>query len=56
MIAPAALGIISPLVVGFVLGVNGVVGLLAGALVSGFQTHLARKHFFSLFKIFRNTE
>ncbi len=36
MIAPAALGIISPIVVGLVLGCNGVVGLLAGALVSGF--------------------
>lgn len=36
MIAPAALGILSPIVVGFVLGCNGVVGMLAGALVSGF--------------------
>ncbi len=36
MILPAALGIISPIVVGLVLGVNGVVGMLAGALVSGF--------------------
>ena len=36
MIAPAALGIIAPIVVGFVLGCNGVVGMLAGALVSGF--------------------
>lgn len=36
MIVPAALGIIAPIVVGFVLGVNGVVGMLAGALVSGF--------------------
>ncbi len=36
MIAPAALGILSPIVVGLVLGVNGVVGMLAGALVSGF--------------------
>ncbi len=36
MIAPAALGIVAPIVVGFVLGCNGVVGMLAGALVSGF--------------------
>lgn len=36
MILPAALGIVSPIVVGFILGVNGVVGMLAGALVSGF--------------------
>ena len=36
MILPAALGIIAPLVVGLVLGPNGVVGMLAGALVSGF--------------------
>ena len=36
MIIPAALGIIAPIVVGLVLGVNGVVGMLAGALVSGF--------------------
>lgn len=36
MILPAALGIISPIVVGLVLGCNGVVGMLAGALVSGF--------------------
>ncbi|MBQ2663724.1 MAG: sodium-translocating pyrophosphatase [Clostridia bacterium] len=36
MILPAALGIIAPIVVGLVLGVNGVVGMLAGALISGF--------------------
>ncbi len=36
MILPAALGIVSPIIVGIVLGVNGVVGMLAGALVSGF--------------------
>ena len=36
MILPAALGIVSPIVVGLVLGANGVVGMLAGALVSGF--------------------
>lgn len=36
MILPAALGIVAPIVVGLVLGVNGVVGMLAGALVSGF--------------------
>ncbi len=36
MILPAALGIISPIIVGVVLGPNGVVGMLAGALVCGF--------------------
>ena len=36
MIIPAALGIVAPIVVGLVLGVNGVVGMLAGALISGF--------------------
>ncbi|MBO5734166.1 MAG: sodium-translocating pyrophosphatase [Clostridia bacterium] len=36
MIVPAALGVFAPIVVGLVLGVNGVVGMLAGALVSGF--------------------
>ena len=35
MILPAALGIVSPIVVGLILGCNGVVGMLAGALVSG---------------------
>lgn len=36
MILPAALGILAPIVVGIVLGPNGVVGMLGGALVSGF--------------------
>ena len=36
MILPAALGILAPIIVGLVLGVNGVVGMLAGALISGF--------------------
>ena len=36
MILPAALGVFAPIVVGLVLGVNGVVGMLVGALVSGF--------------------
>jgi K(+)-stimulated pyrophosphate-energized sodium pump len=36
MIIPAAVGIISPIAVGLILGPNGVVGMLAGALVSGF--------------------
>ncbi len=36
MVLPAALGIIAPIAVGLILGVNGVVGMLAGALVSGF--------------------
>jgi len=36
MIAPALSAIIVPIVVGLVLGVNGVAGMLAGATVSGF--------------------
>ncbi len=36
MILPAAIGIIAPISVGLILGPNGVVGMLAGALVSGF--------------------
>ncbi len=36
MVLPAALGVFAPIVVGLILGVNGVVGMLAGALVSGF--------------------
>ena len=36
MIIPAALGIIAPVAVALVLGVNGVVGMLAGALITGF--------------------
>ena len=36
MILPASLGVISPIIVGIVLGCNGVIGLLGGALVSGF--------------------
>lgn len=36
MVLPATLGILAPLVVGVILGANGVVGMLAGALVSGF--------------------
>ncbi len=36
MIVPAALGIVAPIIVGLILGCNGVVGMLAGALVSGF--------------------
>ncbi len=36
MIAPATLGVVSPILVGIILGCNGVVGMLAGALVSGF--------------------
>jgi K(+)-stimulated pyrophosphate-energized sodium pump len=36
MIAPAILGIVSPIVVGLILGVNGVVGMLAGATATGF--------------------
>ena len=36
MVLPAALGIFAPIVVGMVLGCSGVVGMLAGALISGF--------------------
>jgi len=36
MVLPAITGIISPIIVGFVFGVNGVAGLLAGATASGF--------------------
>jgi K(+)-stimulated pyrophosphate-energized sodium pump len=36
MIVPALTGIISPIVVGLLLGVNGVAGMLAGATASGF--------------------
>ncbi len=36
MVLPALIGILSPIVVGFLLGVNGVAGMLAGALVTGF--------------------
>ena len=36
MIAPALTGIISPIIVGLILGVNGVAGMLAGATATGF--------------------
>lgn len=36
MILPAVIGIVVPIVVGLLLGVNGVVGMLAGATASGF--------------------
>ncbi|MDR2605723.1 MAG: sodium-translocating pyrophosphatase [Oscillospiraceae bacterium] len=36
MIAPALLGIVTPVVVGLILGVNGVVGMLGGASACGF--------------------
>lgn len=36
MVFPALLGVISPIVVGVLLGVNGVAGMLAGATVTGF--------------------
>ena len=36
MLAPAILGFIAPIVVGLILGANGVVGMLAGATASGF--------------------
>ena len=36
MIAPSLLGLVTPLVTGFLLGVGGVMGLLVGALTAGF--------------------
>jgi K(+)-stimulated pyrophosphate-energized sodium pump len=36
MIAPALMGILSPIIIGIILGVNGVAGMLAGAMASGF--------------------
>ena len=36
MILPAILAVIVPIVVGFVLGVNGVAGFLAGTTITGF--------------------
>jgi K(+)-stimulated pyrophosphate-energized sodium pump len=36
MILPALTGILSPIAVGLILGVNGVAGMLAGAVASGF--------------------
>lgn len=36
MVAPALIAIIAPILVGLLLGVNGVAGMLAGATVSGF--------------------
>ena len=36
MLVPALIGIIAPIIVGFVLGVNGVTGMLAGTTVTGF--------------------
>ena len=36
MILPTIVGIITPIVVGMILGYKGVVGMLAGATVSGF--------------------
>lgn len=36
MILPSVLGLLTPLIVGLVIGVSGVVGLLAGALTTGF--------------------
>ena len=36
MILPALMGILSPVIVGLILGVNGVAGMLAGATTSGF--------------------
>ena len=36
MILPTLVGIVSPIVIGMILGVNGVIGMLAGATVTGF--------------------
>jgi K(+)-stimulated pyrophosphate-energized sodium pump len=40
MIIPSLLAILAPLIVGIFLGPNGVVGILAGALISGFVVAL----------------
>ncbi len=36
MVPPAILAVVAPILVGFILGVNGVVGMLAGSTVTGF--------------------
>lgn len=36
MVFPALLGVVSPVIIGILLGVNGVAGMLAGATVTGF--------------------
>jgi len=36
MIVPALIGVIAPILVGLILGVNGVIGMLAGAVATGF--------------------
>lgn len=36
MIMPALLGVVSPIIVGLILGVNGIAGMLAGSTVTGF--------------------
>lgn len=36
MLAPAIIAVVAPIIVGLILGVNGVVGLLAGTTVTGF--------------------
>ncbi len=36
MLAPSILGVVSPIIVGLILGVNGVIGMLAGATACGF--------------------
>jgi K(+)-stimulated pyrophosphate-energized sodium pump len=36
MMAPAILTLVCPIIVGLILGVNGVAGMLAGATISGF--------------------
>jgi len=41
MVAPGLLVLLSPLVVGFLLGPRGVCGLLSGAIVSGVQVAVA---------------
>lgn len=41
MVAPGALVLGSPILVGFVLGTNAVSGLLAGAIVSGVQVAIS---------------
>lgn len=41
MIAPGALVIISPLLIGFIFGPQATAGLLAGAIVSGVQVAIS---------------
>ena len=44
MFAPGALVMLSPLIVGFLFGVQALAGLLAGALVSGVQMAISQSN------------